>query len=64
MTIRAQITRFVLEENGQDLVEYAMLTCFVGLASTFAWLYVSNAIANGFTFWDTTEQALWRPPNP
>jgi Flp pilus assembly pilin Flp len=56
--------RFVLEEDGQDLVEYAFLTAFIGLACSVAWLYVQQAIATGFTSWDTAEQSLWRPPDP
>lgn len=64
MSLVSLAWRLVRDEDGQDLVEYAMLATFVGVACAAAWGVVRGAIATGFVGWDTAEQNLWRPPNP
>jgi hypothetical protein len=54
----------LLGDRGQDLVEYALLTAFVGLAGAAAWGAIQNAVQAGYLAWDTAEQDLWEPPNP
>jgi len=50
--------RLLREDDGQDLVEYALLVAFVGLAGLAAWLAIQNAIADGYTWWDAADQDL------
>ena len=44
--VKAQLFR---EDNGQDLIEYALLAALIALAATTATSSVSTAISNAFT---------------
>lgn len=50
--------RLGTDEDGQDVVEYALLVAFVGIAAVAAWLAIQNAIANGYSGWDGADQDL------
>lgn len=52
------------DERGQDLVEYALLTAAVGLASAASWPLVAQAIEQAYRNLDTNTQGLWDPPAP
>ena len=39
----ARLTRFVRDEQGQDLVEYTLLLAFVALAAGAAWVGIAPA---------------------
>jgi Flp pilus assembly pilin Flp len=62
--MRALLIRFVCEDSGQDVVEYALLCVFVSLAGMATWLAIQDVIAEGYVSWDTAEQDLWIPPEP
>jgi Flp pilus assembly pilin Flp len=62
--VRIAFHRLLVEETGQDLVEYALLVAFIGLTSLAAWTAIQTAIQQGYIGWDTAEQNLWEPPNP
>jgi pilus assembly protein Flp/PilA len=40
--------RFVKEESGQNLIEYALIACIIGLAAITSMDYVSTGIKNAF----------------
>lgn len=52
------------DERGQDLVEYALLTAAVGLASAASWPLIADAIGQAYRNLDTNTQGLWDPPAP
>lgn len=58
----SMLTRLLNEDDGQDLVEYALLVAFVGLAMLAAWLAIQNAVANGYVNWDAQEQNVSAGP--
>jgi Flp pilus assembly pilin Flp len=60
----ALLIRVLVDDEAQDLIEYALLVAFVGLAAMAAFVAVQNAIAAGYIGWDTAEQALWEAPAP
>jgi Flp pilus assembly pilin Flp len=62
--VRSTLRELLLGDRGQDLVEYALLTAFVGLTGAAAWAAIQNAVQAGYLAWDTAEQDLWEPPNP
>ena len=64
MSITDCFARFVREDEGQDLVEYAYLVFFTVLLACMWWVLVRNAIATGYVTFDTNEQAQWQSPNP
>jgi Flp pilus assembly pilin Flp len=60
------LRRWLIEEDGQDLIEYALLASFVGFAAAGAVALLRTAMWNTYTSWDTTHQtdALVEVPDP
>jgi pilus assembly protein Flp/PilA len=46
--------RILLEEEGQDLIEYALVVALIGFAATAGMTSVANAINNAFFSVGTT----------
>ena len=59
-----QVTDFVRDEAGQDIVEYALLTAVIGLVGFVTWQAVTAGIGTAYQGWDTGTQDLWEPANP
>ncbi len=51
-------------EQGDDLIEYALLTTFIGLLGMVAMGWLHTAIFNVYSGWDAYQQAIYAPPNP
>jgi len=64
MSITDCAVRFVRDDDGQDLVEYGLLVAFVALIGAFGWVFIRDAIRDGYIAFDTAEQDRWEPPNP
>jgi len=47
--MKALLTRFVREDEGQDLVEYALLIAFIALVCIAGMTILSTGINNEFT---------------
>jgi Flp pilus assembly pilin Flp len=62
--MRRLLVRFVADASGQDLIEYALLTTFIGLASIVGVALLRNAINLTYTSWNTSVYNLWEPPPP
>jgi Flp pilus assembly pilin Flp len=56
--------RLLIDEEGQDLIEYTLLTATLALAGLAAFAAISTAINTVYTSWDTTTQAIWEPQAP
>lgn len=52
------------DERGQDIIEYGLVTAFVGVAGVLAWRGISQAIRAGYIGYDANTQGLWEPRNP
>ena len=52
------LARLVREENGQDIIEYALLAAFIGTVGVLAWQNVGVGIKNAYLGWDTGVQNL------
>jgi len=48
----------LLDESGQDLIEYALLTAFIGFAGVFVWTNIMALIGAKYSGWDTGVQGL------
>ena len=56
--------RLLIDDRGQDLVEYVLLgatVAFVGLAAMNVFPGIANAV---YASWDTAQQDLWYPAPP
>jgi Flp pilus assembly pilin Flp len=57
--------RFIQDESGQDLIEYALLSFFIGICAVVAWNNIPSKIGNAYANWDSSVQALSAcTPNP
>jgi Flp pilus assembly pilin Flp len=54
----------ISDDDGQDLIEYALLTAFIAIAGILGFQAIGLAINTSYTSWDTTNQDLWEPPPP
>jgi len=52
------LARFVREEDGQDIIEYALLAAFIGVVGIVAWQNIGVGIKNAYLGWDTGVQNL------
>jgi Flp pilus assembly pilin Flp len=52
------VRRLVVNEDGQDLIEYALLSASIGICCVLVWPTIRAAIGAAFVAWDTNVQAL------
>lgn len=58
------IARFLRDESGQDLVEYALLSATIGLAGAAVWSVMNGVIADSYNNTMTSVRDAWTPPEP
>ena len=58
------VNRFLHEDHGQDLIEYALLCTVIGLAGAAAFQLIMTAIGNTYGAWDNNVNNLWNTPDP
>jgi Flp pilus assembly pilin Flp len=59
------VDRFVREDDGQDVVEYALLAAFIGIVGYVALTGVRTEVLNAYTKWldpSSGVPSLWEPP--
>jgi Flp pilus assembly pilin Flp len=64
---RSIVERFVREDGGQDIVEYALLAAFFGVVGYLALSGIGTAVLNTYNSWkDPTSgvPSLWDPAAP
>jgi Flp pilus assembly pilin Flp len=60
------IRQLLLQEDGQDIIEYALLASFLGFSAAAGVGLLSTAMKTSYIAWDTAAQsdALVEPPDP
>ena len=58
------IVRLFRDESGQDVIVYALLAAFIGVAGAAAARSILETMAVSYPAWDTAVQALWEMPAP
>jgi Flp pilus assembly pilin Flp len=60
------VKRLVREDDGQDLIEYALLSAFIGLAGVTVFNAMGATMATAYTNWNTAVQSdpLVEMPDP
>ena len=58
------LARLVTDEQGQDLVEYALLTATVAVAALLGIAALGGSINSVYRAWDARTQDLWEPQAP
>ena len=62
--MKSVVRAFIDDESAQDLVEYAYLTVFVGLAGLAVWSAIVDVMSAAYSGYDSDTQNLWEPPDP
>jgi Flp pilus assembly pilin Flp len=52
------LLRFLKDDVGQDLIEYALLSAFIGVCAVAAWANIPDAIEGAYEGWDSSVQDL------
>ena len=66
-SLRTLIRRLVIEERGQDLVEYALIACFFGIVGLLVMQAIQVAIGDTYSDWldpAVGTPSLWDPAEP
>lgn len=58
------VRRFLLEEDAQDLMEYALLGVFVGVVGVLVWNNIVSLLGIRYGEYNTNVQDLWVQPDP
>jgi len=58
------LAALIKDETGQDMIEYALLCTFIGLASVLGIGLIRTAIGGTYGSWNTEMNALWEPQDP
>ena len=60
----AFVLRLVRDEQGQDLIEYALLTAVIGFAGLAVFGVLLNVISNSYGSQETAVNDRWVPSDP
>ena len=58
------IRRFVREERGQDILEFAILGALIGVAGAAIFPRIETRLSSLFSGWGAAVQDLWIPDDP
>jgi Flp pilus assembly pilin Flp len=58
------LRRFVVETDGQDLIEYALATTFIGFAGAAAWTAMQGSLHDGYENFIDAAWDNWEPDDP
>jgi len=56
--------RLFTEQDGQDLIEYALLTGLIAVGGALVFPSIRTKMAAAYQSWLTGAQDLWEPPAP
>jgi Flp pilus assembly pilin Flp len=54
----------LVDDRGQDLVEYALLTGIIAVAGAIVFPTIRSKMAAAYAAWITNAQSLWEPAPP
>ena len=58
------LRRWLLDDSGQDLVEYGLLASIIAVAGVLVLPSIKTAMGVKFGEWGTAVNDLWAPKNP
>jgi len=64
MTYFHLLNRLIVEDEAQDLIEYALLTGAIGFAGVVGFNLIGLAINAVYGSWDAGVNSLWETPDP
>jgi Flp pilus assembly pilin Flp len=54
----------IVDDSGQDLIEYGLLAAVIGTVGILAWDAVRVELGSKYQNWDSGVQDLWEPEDP
>jgi hypothetical protein len=58
------LKRLCVEDCGQDVIEYALLSAAIGIAGILVWPLITDAMAVAYGLLDDRTQDIWEVPDP
>jgi Flp pilus assembly pilin Flp len=58
------LKRLCVEDRGQDVIEYALLSAAIGIAGILVWPLITDAMSAAYTLLDGRTQDIWEVPDP
>ena len=58
------LTQLLVDERGQDLIEYGLLAALVALVGVAIFPVIQGKLNGTYTGWGTAIQNLWIPKDP
>ena len=52
------LMQLLLDESGQDVIEYALLSAFIGTVGVLTWVNIKAGIGSAYSGWDSGVQTL------
>jgi hypothetical protein len=62
--MNALLRKLIVSEQGQEVMEYALLTAAIGFAGLASWPLIVQALGIAYGALDSQTQNLWVPPDP
>jgi len=56
--------RWLADDSGTDLVEYALLATFIGIVGVLGFQAIGNNMNTSYTSWDDAVDSIWEVPPP
>ena len=56
--------RLLGQDDGQDLIEYALLTGIIAIAGILVFPTIQSKMADAYQDWNDNAQAIWEAPPP
>ena len=58
------ILRLIVDDSGQDLVEYALLSGVIGVAGILLFPVIAGKMGTAYSSWRDGVNAVWQPSPP
>jgi Flp pilus assembly pilin Flp len=62
--LRRALAAFAADDAGQDVIEYGLLSAFIGIVTIAVWLSIEGHLRTSYMGFDAGTQNLWQPPDP
>lgn len=62
--MKGVVSRFVFDDTGQDLLEYALLTAIISVTGLLLFSAVADGMSAAYTSWESAAQEAWEPCPP
>jgi len=58
------LLRLMRDDDGQDIIEYALLTAGIGIVTVATWPLIEIHLHDAYVALDDETQDIWEVPNP